>query len=102
MRVPQSPGDVQAVCAAAALTATRPEHAGRPAARAMIGAVCDTLRATGPHAWPRSATARKSTRAAAVALSLADLAARQGDWATALGLAAAARVAAWPGRVPVL
>ena len=97
-----SPEAIQAVCADVALTATQPGHAGRPAARHMIDAVCDTLRATGPHAWPRSATARKATRAAALSLSLADVAARNGDWATALGLAAAARVAAWPGRVPVL
>lgn len=102
MRVPQSPEAIQAVCAAVAQTATQPSHAGRPAARHLIDAVCDTLRATGPHAWPRSAAGRRSTRAAALSLSLADLAARQGDWATAMGLAAAARVAAWPGRVPVL
>jgi hypothetical protein len=100
MRVPMSPEAIHAVCADAALTAT--QAGPRPAARAVIDAVCDTLRATGPHAWPRSAAARKATRAAALSLSLADLAARNGDWATALGLAAAARVAAWPGRVPVL
>jgi hypothetical protein len=102
MKVPQSPESVQAVCAAAAVTATQPGHADRPAARHLIDAVCDTLRATGPHAWPRSATARKSTRAAALSLSLADLAARNGDWAMAGALSAAARRAAWPGRVPVL